>query len=185
MDILTDYKELITRFIQAAVILVAAYLLFRVVRRGIEVVVKKAHLPTLALKPILLVLRLAVMIVAVMMVAKVFGYDADSILGGLMAVAGLVAIGFVAVWSVLSNTLCTFVLILFKPFSVGDELTIPAENVVGKVVDVSLIFTTLREADGTLIQIPNNMFFQKVFKAKASAVSIDLEEQLGRSKPAV
>jgi len=117
-------------------------------------------------------------------VAKVFGYDGSNILGGLMAVAGLVAIGFVAVWSVLSNMLCTFVLIIFNPFSVGDELEFPAENIRGTVVDVTLIFTTLSHPDGAMIQIPNNMFFQKVFKRRRGEQSIDLQTQLEQDKPA-
>lgn len=177
-------ERLITQLIQSAVIVVGAVVLLVVVRRGLEWVMNKAGLPALALKPVSLIFRVVVLLGAAMMIATVFDYNANSILGGLMAVAGLVAIGFVAVWSVLSNTLCTFVLIIFKPFSVGDELQLPTENVTGKVVDVSLMFTTLREEGGGLIQIPNNMFFQKVFKRYPGKKVVDLEDQLARDQPA-
>jgi len=94
-----------------------------------------------------------------------------------------VAIGFVAVWSVLSNFLCTFVLIIFKPFSVGDDLEIPVDSIKGKVVDLTLVFTILRGENGELYHIPNNMFFQKVFRIRQGKKSVDLDVQLHQPKP--
>ena len=94
------------------------------------------------------------------------------------------AIGFVAVWSVLSNFLCTFVLIVFKPFSVGDELELPGENVKGRVVDLSLIFTTLEVAHGEMVMVPNNTYFQRVFKRRIGHRTSGLAEQLRSEKPA-
>ena len=185
MESLEIFQQLVPQFIQTFIILGAACLVFVVIRRALLTLTKRANVPKLAFNPIIVVLRFVTFIVAAIMVAKVFGYDGSGILGGLMAVAGLVAIGFVAVWSVLSNMLCTFVLIIFNPFSVGDELEIPAENIAGTVVDVSLIFTTLSHKDGAMIQIPNNMFFQKVFTRRRGRKSIDLQTQLVQDKPAV
>ena len=176
-------EQLIVQLVQSSVIVVGALVLLVIIRRGLELGINKAGLPALALKPVSVICRVVILLSAALMIATLFGYNANSILGGLMAVAGLVAIGFVALWSVLSNTLCTFVLIIFKPFSVGDELHIPSDDVTGKVVDVSLMFTTLREESGALIQIPNNMFFQKVFKRHPGKKVVELEDQLAKSKP--
>ena len=38
------------------------------------------------------------------------------------------------------------------------------ENVKGRVIDRNLMFTALREESGSVIQIPNNLFFQKMFR---------------------
>jgi hypothetical protein len=36
------------------------------------------------------------------------------------------------------------------------------------VIDRNLMFTVLREASGATLQIPNNLFFQKMFRISAS-----------------
>ena len=38
------------------------------------------------------------------------------------------------------------------------------EKLAGRVVDRNLMFVVLREDDGAALQIPNNLFFQKVFR---------------------
>jgi small-conductance mechanosensitive channel len=38
------------------------------------------------------------------------------------------------------------------------------ENLKGRAVDRNLMFTALREEGGTILQIPNNLFFQKMFR---------------------
>jgi hypothetical protein len=100
--------------------------------------------------------------------------------------ARLVAIGFVAVWSVLSNFLCTLVLVIMKPFSVGDEIELPAANVRGRVADMSMIFTTLESAPGETVMVPNSTFFQNIFKRRIGAATFELGHQLGLARePAV
>jgi small-conductance mechanosensitive channel len=38
------------------------------------------------------------------------------------------------------------------------------ENLKGRVMDRNLMFTTLSEESGSVLQIPNNLFFQKIFR---------------------
>jgi small-conductance mechanosensitive channel len=176
-------SQLQTNLIESAVIAVVGVLIFFGLKRVFQYLLKRANLPTLTFRPIRLTLRYAVLIVAAAMIMNVWGIKTDVLLTVLGTVFGLVAIGFVAVWSVLSNFLCTFVLILFKPFSVGDDLEIPADSVSGKVVDLTLIFTTLRNPNGEYVQIPNNMFFQKIFKRRVGRGGISLENQLHQTQP--
>jgi small-conductance mechanosensitive channel len=42
------------------------------------------------------------------------------------------------------------------------------ENLKGQVIDSNLMFVVMREDSGTVIQIPNNMFFQKMFRVTGS-----------------
>jgi len=76
----------------------------------------------------------------------------------------LVAIGFVAVWSVLSNALCSLLLVLFRPFDLDDFVEFPGEEIQGRVKDLNILYTILETADGALYQVPNNVFFQKTIK---------------------
>ena len=173
-----------TKLIECGVILVCALFIFFGLKRVFQFIMKRLNLPTLAFKPFRLTLRYAVLIGAIIMILNVWGIRTETLMAVIGTVLGLVAIGFVAVWSVLSNFLCTFVLILFKPFCVGDDLEIPADNVSGRVVDLTLIFTTLRNPDGSYTQIPNNTFFQKIFKRRAGTKSISLEHQFQQAAPA-
>ena len=102
------------------------------------------------------------------------------------AVFAMVAIGFVAIWSVLSNSLCALFLLVTKPFRVGDKIQIVGDAFSGKVVDFNLLFTTLREegSEGASIQIPNNIFFQRMIRRIHGEAKIELEGQLLETKEA-
>ncbi len=54
----------------------------------------------------------------------------------------------------------------------------------GKVVDLNFLYTTLRADDATLIQIPNNLFFQKSVKRRRAVSAISLAQQLNRTEAA-
>jgi small-conductance mechanosensitive channel len=120
---------------------------------------------------------------ALVLLLGVLGFN----LGGLWAmfatVLGMVAIGFVAVWSVLSNALCTLIILISRPFEVGDDVEFAGEPVQGKVVDLNFIYTSLRARDGSLLQVPNNLFLQKVVRRHRAATGVTLTEQLHADAP--
>ncbi|MFO7724388.1 MAG: mechanosensitive ion channel family protein [Oceanipulchritudo sp.] len=76
----------------------------------------------------------------------------------------LVAIGFFAVWSILSHMTAAVVLFLQRPFRVGDYLQFGDEAYSGKVVGMGLFFTQVEDAGGGRSQIPNNLLFQRRFR---------------------
>ena len=166
------------RLIETLIILAIALTLFFGLRGRILQFAQWAGLPRLAFAPVRLMLRYAILVAAAALILSLWGFQIGTILALLGSLLGLVAIGFVAVWSVLSNFLCTFVLVVFKPFSVGDELELPADNVRGRVTDLSLIFTTLQVSGDETVVIPNNTFFQRVFKRRLGAHTTGLGEQL-------
>jgi small-conductance mechanosensitive channel len=180
-----DYldKDTLIKLIETAVIVAIAMAFFFGLKGRIHSLARWANLPRLALTPVRLMLRYAILIVALLLVLGRWGFQIDTLIAVLGTMLGLVAIGFVAVWSVLSNFLCTFVLIVFKPFSVGDEIELPASNVKGQVVDLSLIFTTLKVGRGETVMIPNNTFFQNIFKRRVGTVTLDLDYQLRQDQP--
>ena len=66
-----------------------------------------------------------------------------------------------------SNLTASFFLVLWRPFHVGQTVEILPENVKGRVVDRNLMFTTLSEDSGSVLQIPNSLFFQKIFRVSS------------------
>jgi small-conductance mechanosensitive channel len=142
----------------------------------------RAHVPRLAMQPIELVTKYLLLIVAGLMILGRF-FDLSGVWGAVTTILAMVGVGFIAVWSVLSNAMCTFVLIFSRPFRVGDKVELlGAERVEGRVVDLTLIYTTLRAEDGALVRIPNNLFFQRVLRCKEGEAHIELEDQLKRTE---
>ena len=175
-------SETTARLIQSAIIAGVALALFLGLKGRILKFAQWARLPRLALTPVRLAVRYAILGVAVLLILSRWGFQINGILAVIGTVLGLVAIGFVAMWSVLSNFLCTLVLVMFKPFNIGDELELPAANIRGRVTDMSLVFTTLESAPGETAMVPNNTFFQTITKRRAGAVTTELGSQIGRPK---
>ena len=164
---------------------VGAFLLNLVVNRALKLLARQTSLQHHHLALLRRVLRwLIAAAAAILLLRFVFGVPLDSLWTTFTALFAMIAIGFIAVWSVLSNWLCTFVILITHPFSVGDELEFAGEPVRGRVVDLNFIYTTLRCDDGSVLQIPNNLFFQKVLRRRRGALQISLVEQLNAREPA-
>jgi small-conductance mechanosensitive channel len=105
-------------------------------------------------------------------------------LGGIWAfVAGaitVIGVGFLATWAMISNITATFFLTLWRPFNFGQIVEILPENLQGQVTDRNMMFTTLREEGGSVLLIPNNLFFQKIFRVsgQAAVAAEDLLERI-------
>lgn len=113
-----------------------------------------------------------IIVVVVLVCLEQFGVPMGGVWSAVLAGAAMVAIGFVAVWSVLSNALCSVLLTVFRPFSVSDEIeiieTAGGQGLRGKVTGFNVIYTVIEETDAEgnrmVTQIPNNLFFQKVVR---------------------
>jgi small-conductance mechanosensitive channel len=110
-------------------------------------------------------------------------------LGGVWAVVisaiTLVGVGFIATWAMISNFTASFFLVLWRPFRVGQIVEMLPENLKGRVIDRSLMFTTLSEESGSVLKIPNNLFFQKIFRVSGNvpAATVNLREHSDGVKP--
>ena len=106
------------------------------------------------------------------MILAELGISINAIVVFITTAFAMVAIGFVAVWSVLSNFFSTFIIMIFRPFSMGDEIEFPGDGVKGTVRSIGVYYTTLLdENDATAYQVPNNIFFQKVLKKRYKSLS--------------
>jgi small-conductance mechanosensitive channel len=80
------------------------------------------------------------------------------------AAATVVGLSFLATWTMVSNSAASLSITIWRPFHLGDIVEVLPEATKGRVVDRNLMFVVLREPSGNLIQIPNNLFLQKMFK---------------------
>ena len=179
-----EYKWMLRPLLLSGIIIVITGVILMVLSRAFELIKPKIPVPAMAFLMIRRVARYAVLIIALSVILNVWGLQLNSLLAMIGGVLAMVAIGFVAVWSLLSNILCAFVLAAFRPFQIGDEVEVLPENVKGRVIDLTLLYTSLKTDDGDYFRIPNNLFFQRIFRCREGTRRIDLGEQLLQTAPA-
>jgi small-conductance mechanosensitive channel len=135
------------------------------------------------------VLRWFFVVILLLLVLQQIGVPLNSMWSAISAMIAMVAIGFVAVWSILSNLLSTLMLLVFQPFHIGDEIEIidpgATSGLIGRVRNINLMFTSLEKTKDDallIIKIPNNLFFQRMIAVKIGHRTFDLNEQLFREK---
>ncbi len=176
----------VERAIVVGIVALAAIVVLRMGRRLILGIQRSRNLPDAAVLPIRRFLRVTILILALLIALQLVGVPMTTVWTAVSGLLALIAIGFIAVWSVLSNAMCSFLLMIFKPFRIGDMVeiidTAAGPNVGGRVTDVTLMFVVLREEAGegdggpaSLIQVPNNIFFQKTIRRRAGRRAIPLE----------
>ncbi len=87
----------------------------------------------------------------------------------LSAVLAVIGVGFVAQWSFLSNVLAGFIILIWRPFRLGDRVELPPDGPAGRVEDINTMFTVLRADDGSRFAVPNNLFLQGPVKCTPPA----------------
>jgi small-conductance mechanosensitive channel len=93
----------------------------------------------------------------------------------LASVTAIVGVGFLAVWTIISNVTASLFITLWRPFHLGQTIELLPENLKGRAIDRNMMFTTLREEGGGILQVPNNLFFQKMFRVSGSRVPSEFE----------
>jgi small-conductance mechanosensitive channel len=177
-------QQWIASLLQSSIILILALLAVVVLGRALSVFERRSPFPQILFKLFKRIARVIVLCLALYLVLESWGFELKTVLAILGTILGMVAIGFVAVWSLLSNLMCAFILATFRPFRVGDTIEIPSENVQGKVTDLTLLFTTLETDEGDDLQVPNNIFFQKIYKRRKGVKTSELGDQLLQQSPA-
>lgn len=158
--------------LQILLIVVVAYVLQRLLVRGISRLGSRYPLPPELLLPLRGGVRWFIIGGALIMVLERFGVSATVLWTAFSGFVAVAAVAFFAIWSVLSNLLCAVLILTVGPFRIGDlvELIESADKPVvkGRVVDINLLYTTLEEVveegTGPVVQVPNSLFFQKVVR---------------------
>lgn len=111
-------------------------------------------------------------VLTIFVILNVWGVSIGGAWAVLVSVITVVGVGFLATWTLISNFTASFFLMLWRPFQYGQTVELLPEELRGRVTDRNLMFTTLREDSGSVLQIPNNLFFQKMFRVSGHAASL-------------
>jgi small-conductance mechanosensitive channel len=151
-----------------AVIVVAAFALSRVIRRilpnSLRGVAARLDLPYETALTAARVLTVVVWVIVAMLLLEMWGISVGGLWTLLVSAATVIGVGFLATWTMVSNITASFFIAIWRPFRLGDTIEVLPENLKGRVIDGNLMFVVVRESSGCVIQIPNNLFFQRMFK---------------------
>ena len=153
-----------------ALIAFCAVLLHYALRKLISRSARRYAWPLELEVPIKGLVRWGLISAAVLMMLEVMGVSATVLWTAFSGFAAVGAVAFFAAWSVLSNFFCALLIMMVRPYRLGDTIEVlealDKVGVKGRVVDINMLYTTLEERntpeDGrSLIQIPNVFVFQK------------------------
>ncbi|MEQ8689213.1 MAG: mechanosensitive ion channel family protein [Pseudomonadales bacterium] len=156
----TQVIEFAPKLIAALLVLLAAWIIFRVVRKIFRAALKRVDFqPPLIDLLVDKILRYTVYIIAIIMSLDQLGVDVTTALAG-VGVMGI-AVGFAAQDAV-SNVIAGILIFWDKPFQVGDW--IETEEEYGQVTDITLRTTRIRTPRNTYVVIPNKRIIDEVLE---------------------
>jgi small-conductance mechanosensitive channel len=169
-----EWMSVIVPAAYVASILAAAWILQRIVRKLLRRLGDRYGVP-----PELLVGARRVSGFLVYSTALLFALERLGVSGTVLwtAFTGFAAVGavaFFAAWSVLSNIFCALLIFTTRPFRLYDYIELVEASdkpgLRGQVIDINVVYTTLEDVapdggkDGSLLQIPNSLFFQRAVR---------------------
>ncbi len=140
------------RILLAVVFFFVGVQLIKIVRKIVVKSMKRANVETGAVQFVDSFIKAALYVVLVFLLASHFGVDAASIVA-LLGSAG-VAIGL-AVQGSLSNLAGGVLILMLKPFKVGDYIIEGVSNKEGTVSEIQIFYTKLVTGDNRVIVLPN------------------------------
>ena len=154
-----EWSNILTKANQIAVIVLVAWALLRFLKRAERNVTSEDHLR----KPMDLTTALAIgkllqasiILTAILVILQTMGYS----ISGVLAFGGIggIAIGFAA-RDILANFFGALMIYLDKPFSVGDWVRSPDQEIEGTIEDIGWRRTVIRTFDKRPLYVPNSVF---------------------------
>jgi len=144
--------------------LIAAVVVYRLGKASINQIMVTNQLNPSRAVLIYKVLGITVIAVTATLLVIIWRVDTDNLWLFATTVLGVIAIGFFAMWSMLSNVVAAVFIFTSDVFRIDDEIIILPDEIQGVVVDIKTLFVVLEDKDGNTLHIPNNLFFQKITK---------------------
>lgn len=170
MNNLAAHQDLLKMAIATAILLIVAFIVIYFIRRALRraLALYQTHHPIAESSPALIVrwVAIALWVVTFLLALNLWGVGVSGIWTSLVGALTLIGVGFLAVWAMVSNFTASVFITIWRPFQTGSSVELVPDGQKGEVVHRNMMFTVLREAEGSMLYIPNNLFFQKVFRVK-------------------
>ena len=110
------------------------------------------------------VVRSVVLALAVIVMLNFWGLGLGGIWSGMLGLLAGIGVALIATWALVSNMTGALFLAIWGPYRLGDTFELLPEGIKGRAVDRNMMFTVLRQDDGAIISIPNNLIFQRIVR---------------------
>ncbi len=149
------------KILLGAAIIVGGYFLARFARASLKKAIGVFEWSGQAGSLITTAAYYTILVLSIMTGVATMGVDITPII----AVLGLggFALGF-ALRDVISNVLAGLLIIIYRPFSKGDDISVAGSE--GKVEEINLRYIALETGEGGRVLVPNKMIFSNPVKVK-------------------
>lgn len=158
--------DVLTTLALVLLVLVVAWLLRRVARGVARRLRERYQFSEQMMTVPLRVAGTVVNVAALLVILQIMGVSSTVLWTAFTGFAAVGAVAFFAAWSVLSNLFCTLLIVVMRPFRLHDRIELAESGdkagFKGEVVDINMVYTSLLEADGSTLRVPNVLFFQRV-----------------------
>ncbi len=141
-----------------------AFFLMRFIEGKIRGLSKKKDFSEANVTILKLIIRWIIIIVTTLVVATIFGIELTVLWTTISVLLGMIVFGLFAGWSIISSFLATIIIMVWRPYKVGDNIELLPDGIKGKVVEMSMMFSELKDENEHIIRIPNSMMLQKIIK---------------------
>ncbi|MFT3754862.1 MAG: mechanosensitive ion channel family protein [Pseudoxanthomonas sp.] len=164
-----QWLDVIVPLSQVVLILLAAWALRWLLHRLVARAARRHDLPQEVVMGARRVGGFLIFFGALLLALERFGVSGSVLWTAFTGFAAVAAVAFFAAWSVLTNIFCAFLIMITRPFRLHDHVEL-LENgekpgLRGEVVDVNLVYVTLRETHPhgaqSDLRVPNSLFFQR------------------------
>ena len=147
MELLSTYGG---KIILALVVLIVGSLVIKGLNKTVSKLLGRSKLDEIVQNIIKKILKFVLYVILIVSIISVLGVDMSSVIA-ILASCGL-AVGL-ALQGALTNLAGGIMILIFKPFKLGDY--VEATGVQGVVKDISIFYTTLLTLDNKRISVPN------------------------------
>lgn len=154
-NVLSAILAFLPRLLFALLILLAGYVVTKIIVRPIRAILKRSRVPVdeVAAKYILHIVNIVIWVLAIVMALDNIGVPVTSLLTVVAAVGAAVAL---AVKDNLASLASGIVLLFTRPFKAGDFIDIDSEEISGTITEIEIMHTYLITPDNTRIAVPNS-----------------------------
>ncbi|MEM2087590.1 MAG: mechanosensitive ion channel family protein [Thermoproteota archaeon] len=173
----SDFKIEVATIIQVLLITAGFYMIYIFISYTLSSAITRAGGKPGDVKMLVSFLRSIILFVAILLILSIFAG------GGLTFAAAFGAFGGLFLgWSLqqpVTGLAAWFLINIRRPFKVGDRIFLPAWGLIGDVLDVGMMYTTLNQVGGTIgseepsgrrVLIPNAILFSNVIINYSSEV---------------
>lgn len=156
------------RIIYTTIVLILLFLVRFVVNKSLKKIHNKFDFHKARLAIITKLTNMLLYITAIVFIAFVWGVEERQLLLYISSFLTLVAIGFFAQWSILSNITAGLILFINYPVKIGDSITLMEKDndITGEISDIGVFFVTLKNEKGEFIALPNSVILQRMIRFK-------------------